>query len=151
MKTKTKLIALIGVAALGAYATDKIKRTQDLKPEISVPLPDSKTVLLKVNEENSLPKATIASYKAQITEMTNTLDPNQDIILVHHVSNNEQQAHYLDDLMSAVGYEKEPGPHRTKYKKTVKAEAQTIFDEVLFTAQTAKSLKQEYLGWDFSK
>ncbi|KAF0225177.1 MAG: hypothetical protein FD133_707 [Erysipelotrichaceae bacterium] len=151
MKTKTKLIALIGVAALGAYTADKIKRTQDLKPVIIVPLPDSKSVLLKVNFKNSLTNAMIASYKAQITEMTNTLDPKDDIILVHHVSNNEQQAHYLDDLMSAVGYTEESGPNRTKYKKTVKAEAQTIFDEVLYTAQTAKSLKQEYLGWDFSK
>ncbi len=151
MKTKTKLIALVGVTALGAYAANKIKRTQDLKPEVSVPLPDPKTVLPKVSVKNTLPKTLLASYKSQITEMTKTLDPNTDIILIHYVSNSEQQAKFLDELMGAAGYEKESGPTRTLYKKKVHALTQTIFDEVIFTAQSAKSLKQNYLGWDFSK
>jgi hypothetical protein len=151
MKTKTKLIALIGVAALGAYAANKIKRTQAIKPEVSVPLPDSKTVLPKTSVKNILPKVLIASTKSQITEMTKTLDPNENLLLVHYVSSDDKQARYLDELMGAQGYEKESGSSRTLYKKHVKANAQTIFDEVIFTAQTAKSLKQEYLGWDFSK
>lgn len=151
MKTKTKLIALIGVAALGAYAANKIKRTQDLKPEVSVELPESKTIYPKTSVKNSLPKALLNSYKSQITEMTKTMDPNKDLLLVHYVSSDDKQARYLDELMGAQGYEKESGTSRTLYRKNVKANAQTIFDEVVFTAQTAKSLKQDYLGWDFGK
>jgi len=53
--------------------------------------------------------------------------------------------------MGQAGYDIVVGPARTLYKKVVKSDAQAVLDAVIFAAETAKSHKQKYLGWDFSE
>lgn len=150
MKTRTKLIALVGVAAASAYAVNKIKKTQDRKPVISAALPQTKTELPKVAPKSGLSKSVTASYKTQIAEMTKTMDPKGTLTLVHMIETDLKQGNELEAMMSADGYEVVTGAARTLFKKVVKSEAQTILDAVIFAAETAKSHKQKYLGWDFS-
>lgn len=151
MKTRTKIIALVGVAAVGAYAVNKIRKTQNLKPSISAALPDSQTVLPKAPPKSGLSKTMIASYKTQIAEMTKTLDPDKTITLVHYLATDPNEAKETEVILVANGYEKIVGSERTMFKKAVKADAQTILDAVVFAAETAKAHKLKYLGWDFSE
>jgi hypothetical protein len=151
MKTRTKLIALAGVAAASAYAVNKIKKTQDRKPVISAALPQTKTELPKVSAKSGLSKSVTASYKTQIAEMTKTMDPNGSLTLVHYIETDPKQGKEVEVLMGAAGYEIVVGSARTMYKKVIKSEAQTILDAVIYAAETAKSHKQKYLGWDFSE
>lgn len=150
MKTRTKLIALAGVAAASAYAVNRIKKTQDKKPVIDAPLPQSTTQLPKVAAKSGLSKSVIASYKTQIAVMTKTMDPNGTLTLVHTVEPDPKQGKEFDMLMSADGYEIIVGAARSQYKKVVKSDAQSVLDAVIYAAETAKSHKQKYLGWDFS-
>lgn len=151
MKTRTKLIALAGVAAASAIVAARIKKTQDKKPDITVPLPQTKTELPKVAAKSGLSRSVTASYKTQIAEMTKTMDPNGTLNLVHYIEVDPKQGNEVDVLMGAAGYEIVVGPARTMYKKVVKSDAQSVLDAVIFAAETAKSHKQKYLGWDFSE
>jgi len=150
MKKRYKFIALVGVAAAGAYAVNKIKKIQALKPTVSAPLPEPKTVLPKVPPKSGLSKTVTASYKTQIAEMTKTLDPNSSVILVHYFATDPNQGNEAEVIMGAAGYEKIVGTARTMFKKSVKADAQSVLDAVIFAAETAKTHKLKYLGWDFS-
>jgi hypothetical protein len=151
MKTRTKLIALVGVAAAGAYVASKIKRTQDIKPSISVELPESQTVFPKVASKSTLSKSLTQSYSTQIAEMAKTLDPKKKITLVQYIATDETKGPEVEVLLIANGYEKVVGSARMMFKKKVKADAQTILDAVIFTAEIAKTHKLKYLGWDFSE
>lgn len=150
MKTRTKLIALVGVAATSAYLVNKIKRTQAIKPSITVELPDSKTVLPKVTK-SSLSKSITHSYMTQIAEMAKTLDPSKEMTLVQYIATDETKGPEVEALLVANGYEKIIGSARMMFKKRVKADAQIILDAVIFTAEIAKTHKLNYLGWDFSE
>jgi hypothetical protein len=151
MKTRTKIIALVGVAAVGAYAANKIRKTQSIKPSVSASLPESPTVLPKVPPRSGLSKTMIASYITQIAEMTKTLDPDKTINLVHYLATDPNNDKETEVILVAAGYEMIAGPARTMFKKSVKADAQTILDAVVFVAETAKTHKLKYLGWDFSE
>lgn len=151
MKTRTKLIALAAVAAIGAYTATKIKKTQDRKATISTALPETQTELPKVSTKSGLSKAVSTSYKTQIAEMTKTLDPNGTLTLVHYIELEPKQGEACEGLMREAGYEVVGGTARTMFKKIVKSDAQSILDAVIFAAETAKSHKQKYLGWDFSE
>jgi len=150
MKTRTKLIALVGVAAASTYLVSKIKRTQAIKPSITVELPDSKTVLPKV-PKTSLSKSITHSYMIQIVEMAKALDPSKEIALVQFIAADKSKGPELEALLIANGYEMIVGSARMMFKKRVKADAQTILDAVIFTAEIAKTHKLNYLGWDFSE
>lgn len=151
MKTRTKLIALVGVAAVGAYAANKIRKTHNLKPSISAALPETPTVLPKVPPKSGLSKTVISSYKTQIAEMTKTLDQNKTINLVHYLETDPKAGNEADVILRAAGYEMIAGTARTMFKKSVRTDAQTILDAVVFAAETAKTHKLKYLGWDFSE
>ena len=148
MKTRTKLIALAGVVVASTYVVNKIKYTQDLKPSIGMKLPESKTVLPKVSPKCTLSKTMIQSFISQITEMMKTLDPQKEITLIHYLATDEKQTPVIDVILVAAGYEKISESIHSKFKKSVPANAQAILDEVIFVAQTAKSHKRKYLGWD---
>jgi hypothetical protein len=93
----------------------------------------------------------ISSYKTQIAEMTKTLDPEKNVNLVHYIAADPKAGNEVEVLLVAAGYEMIAGPARTMFKKSVKADAQTILDAVVFAAETAKTHKLKYLGWDFSE
>lgn len=151
MRTRTKLLALITVAAAGAYAARKIQKTHAKPAEITAPLPEIKPALPKAPAKTGLSKSVLASYKTQIAEMTKTLDPKDEIQLVHYFATDPVEGNEAEVLMMAAGYQKIVGTARTMYKKAVKADAQTILDAVIFAAETAKSHKLTYLGWDFAQ
>lgn len=151
MKKRTKFIALVGVAAAGAYAANKIRKTQTRQPVISAPLPDVKAELPKVPPKSGLSKSLTASYKTQIAEMAKTLDPKSKITLIHYFATDESKGHEAEVIMVAAGHELVVGSARTIYKKAVQADAQSILDAVIFAAETAKTHKLNYLGWDFSE
>jgi len=151
MKKRYKFIALVGVAAAGAYAANKIRKTQARQPVVSAPLPEVKAELPKVPPKSGLSKTVIASYKTQIAEMAKTLDPNSTITLVHYFATDESKGQEAEVIMKAAGHEEVASTARTMYKKAVKADAQSILDAVIFAAETAKTHKLNYLGWDFSK
>ena len=151
MKKRTKFIALAGIVLATAYTANKIRKTQSLKPVVSAPLPETKTALPKVPPKSGLSKTVTASYKTQIAEMAKSLDPNSKIALVHYFATDESKGQEAEVIMTAAGHEKVVGTARTMYKKSVKADAQSILDAVIFAAETAKTHKLNYLGWDFSE
>ena len=151
MKTRTKIIALVGVAAAGAYAANKIRKTHNLKPSISAALPEDQPVLPKVPPRSGLSKTVINSYKTQIAEMTKTLDPDKTVNLVHYLESDPHEGKETEVILTAAGYEMIAGPARTMFKKSIKADAQSILNAVIFAAETAKTHKLKYLGWDFSE
>jgi len=151
MKTSTRLIALLGLTVGSAYVINKIQKTQAIKPNITVKLLESDLVSPLVMPKNTLSKAVIESYKAQIIEMTKSYNSRQKINLVQYVEGDGKRSETVDKILEEAGYEKIAGRTRTMYKKKLKADAQTIIDAVIFTAQTAKTHKLKYFGWDFSE
>lgn len=151
MKKTSRLIALLGLTVGSAYVINKIQKTQAIKPNITVKLPEPEVGSSIVLPKSTLSKAMTESYKAQIIEMTKSFGPRQKINLVHYVETNDKRGLVVEKILEEAGYEKIAGPTRTMYKKKLKADAQTISDAVIFTAQTAKTHKLKYFGWDFSE
>ncbi len=150
MKMRSRLIALLGLTVGSLYVANKIQETQAIKPHISAKLPKKGIVSPIVPQKNTLPKALIQSFQTQIIEMAKSLDPNTEIMVVHFLEVDEKRSLVMDKILEEAGYEKILSLSKTKYQKKLKADAQTICDAVFFTAQTAKTHKFKYFGWDLT-
>ncbi len=150
MKMRSRWIALLGLTLGAIYVAKTIQDTQAIEPHIIAKLQNKKSLSPIVILENTLPLALIHSYQSQIIEMTTAFDPNTEITLIHFIEADDKKGVILDKFLEAAGYKKTVDSTRAMYEKSIKADAQTILDAVIFTAQAAKSHKLNYFGWDLT-